>query len=382
MSRDSDAAEPRGGSRARGLFERFPHGLVLVGERGRVLSLNGRARELLALDERAAEPGALTCCEIVCDPVGAVSCLTERLLATGEPPGDVELRTAGGEVALVSGARVDAEDVRVLFQLRPAGSPRGGEPARRAPRRPSPRVHTLGVTRVEVGGEPLAGDWLGQRAGLLLKYLVAQRRRVAPSEQIAEALWPDAAAPEALASLRHYVHVLRKKLEPDRARRSASFVQTHRGGYRLDPERIWIDAEELEQRAREGLLLFADGELEPAAAILEDAVALHRGEFLADGPDAEWALQERERLHDLAARAYAALVEIELATGELDAAAEHARRLADMEPLDTDIQRQLIEICLRQGRRSDAARRYELLRTRTLRELGAEPDFALSDLTG
>jgi DNA-binding SARP family transcriptional activator len=111
-------------------------------------------------------------------------------------------------------------------------------------------------------------------------------------------------------------------------------------------------------------------------------MALHRGEFLADGPDAEWALQERERLHALAARAYAALVEIELAIGDLDAAAGHARRLADMEPLDTDIQRQLIEICLRQGRRSDAARRYELLRKRTLRELGAEPDFALSDLTG
>ena len=46
----------------------------------------------------------------------------------------------------------------------------------------------------------------------------------------------------------------------------------------------------------------------------------------------------------------------------------------------SDVQRQLIEIWLQQGRRSDAVRRYDVLRTRTLREFGEEPGFTLSDL--
>ena len=33
-----------------------------------------------------------------------------------------------------------------------------------------------------------------------------------------------------------------------------------------------------------------------------------------------------------------------------------------------------------QGRRTEAARRYAIFRTRTLREFGEEPDFQLADL--
>jgi DNA-binding SARP family transcriptional activator len=159
-------------------------------------------------------------------------------------------------------------------------------------------------------------------------------------------------------------------------------VATRAGGYQLDAEQVWIDAEELERLSQEGLRLFVEGQLDPAVAVLQEAVALYRGEFLPDEQDAEWVLDERERLHHLVARALAALVELTLATGKLGPAADYARRLADLEPLDTDVQRQFIEICLRQGRRSDAVRRYGLLRKRTLREFGTEPDFTLADLSG
>jgi DNA-binding SARP family transcriptional activator len=287
----------------------------------------------------------------------------------------------------VSAARVEAEDGRVLFQLRarPLGAAgvheTGGRGA--AYRRPRLRIETLGRMRVTVGEERLGGDWVDQRPGLLLKYLVCRRHGIAASDQIAEALWPDAAPHEALGSLRHYVHVLRERLEPGRGIRApSSFVATRPGGYQLDADMVWIDAEELERLSQEGLRVFAGGQPGPAGAILQDAVALYGGEFLPDEQDAEWALEEREHLHGLAARALAALVDLRLAAGDIDAASEYSRRLADMEPLDTDIQRQFIDICLKRGRRSDAVRRYGLLRKRTLRELGTEPDFTLSDLAG
>jgi DNA-binding SARP family transcriptional activator len=392
MSREADAPG-KGRPRARGLFERFPHGLLLVGEQRRVVSLNEKGRKLLAAAER--EPSELTCCELICHEVDrqlgiGSACVTDRVLETGEPLQDaqVELRGARGpETVSVSAARLDAEDVRVLFQLRPGTSDAGGAPAipssTVASRRPRLRIETLGRTRITVGEERLAGDWVDQRPGLLLKYLVCRRRGVAASDQIAEALWTDASPHEALGSLRHYVHVLRDRLEPTRPNRApSSFVATRPGGYQLDAEHVWIDAEELESRSQEGLRLFVEGQLDPAVGILEEGVSLYHGEFLPDEQDAEWVLEERERLHHLVARALAALVELRLATGDLGSAADHSRRLADLEPLDTDVQRQFIEICLKRGRRSDAVRRYGLLRKRTLREFGTEPDFTLADLSG
>jgi DNA-binding SARP family transcriptional activator len=316
--------------------------------------------------------------------------MTRRVLERGEPLPDVQitLEGEGDRTAVwVSASEVDAEDVRVVFQLRAGARSEAGasaaRPAKGAAAHPQLRVLTLGRFGLEVAGKPIEGRWVEERPGLLLKYLVCERHGVAPSDRIAEALWPSAGAREALTSLRHYVHVLRERLEPVRSERGgSSFVKTHRGGYRLDLERVWIDAEELERRASEGLSVLAGGEPEAAAIALEASMSLYAGEFLPDLPDADWVHEERERLHRLAARACAALVDVRLAADDLDSAAAYSRRLADLEPLDTDVQRRFIEICLRQGRRSDAVRRYDLLRSRTLREFGREPDFTLSDLDG
>ncbi len=137
MTREADAPG-KGRTRARGLFERFPHGLLLVGEKRRVVSLNEKGRELLAVDAHGAEPTTLTCCELICSALErqlevGPSCVTERVLESAEPLPDarMELERAGGaETVFVSAARVEAEDVRVLFQLRsehPRARPRSAE---------------------------------------------------------------------------------------------------------------------------------------------------------------------------------------------------------------------------------------------------------------
>jgi DNA-binding SARP family transcriptional activator len=51
-----------------------------------------------------------------------------------------------------------------------------------------------------------------------------------------------------------------------------------------------------------------------------------------------------------------------------------------MEPYDSDVQRQYIELCLARGRRTEAIRRYELFRRRLVREFDEDPDFKLDDL--
>ena len=379
---------PRSGE----LFERFPYGLMVVDREGRVLAVNERARELFAIDAAAREGGSPRCCELICGAVagqvnnGDGACLTSRTLEAASPLPEVRVdieRKGSVSAAWITSAPIDAEGSATLFHLRP-GVPqdcRCRTDADWSPHAEAPdlRITTLGTTRVERQQRSIGGLWLQHRAGQLLKYLVCERRRVVASDQIAEALWPNA-GPEALNRVRHYVHVLRERLEPERPKRAPSqLILARRGGYMLD-DRVWIDADEFEDEVGAGLALFVQGEGDAAVKRLERGLSLYTGDFFAEEPYAEWALGERDRLRELAARGLRALVRLKLSAAELDAAAGQARRLAELEPFDMDVQREFIEMCLRRGRRSEAVRRYAVVRKRALREFGEEPDFELADL--
>jgi DNA-binding SARP family transcriptional activator len=149
----------------------------------------------------------------------------------------------------------------------------------------------------------------------------------------------------------------------------------------LSRERVWIDADEFEEKIDAGLAAFESDDDLDARRLLEEALSLYHGDFLADEPYAEWAFAERERLRDLAARGLSTLGEIALAHSDTDEALSHYKRIADMYPFDTAVQRKVIALYLREGRRSDAVRRYNELRMRMVREFGAGPEFQLADLT-
>jgi DNA-binding SARP family transcriptional activator len=379
------------------LFERFPYGLVLVAWEGsRVINLNRKARDLLLSHHRHSIGPQLTCCELICQRIGALKggCLSERAVDVEEgvllPEIRMDLTTGHSRAAVwVTASPLDSDATELLFHLRQASPddrrrrnlPHGdnGLPPRDAP---ALHILTLGRFRVESEEGPLGGEWLEQRTGELLKYLVCERRRAVANDRIADALWPEAGPNEARSRARYYVHLLRERLEPNRPKRSLSqFVVAGRGGYRLNIENVRIDADEFEHEVRAGLLALLQQGAPAAVPHLESAVRLYRDDFLAENPYAEWTLNERDRLRDLAVEALRALVYAQLGADQLDAAATNARRLAEMEPFDSDVQRTLIYICLKRGRRSEAVRRYAALRQRMLRSFGEEPDFALSEVT-
>ena len=376
------------------LFEESPFGMVVTDGRGAVLSANRLASELL-LDGRDAQEGRLRCCELICSQLrsgsfAGATCLTEAALASGDRSLEVRLEAPGGasrEEILVRPTPIHDDEARVVMYLFPdywsgrvaGGRALGGEPR---PTHPATvRARTLGPLRIEVNGADVGGDWLQRRPGQLLKYLLFSRHRLAATEQIYEVLWPASPAPWNSGAIRFQVHELRNRLEPDRAGASSRLVLTRRGGYMLNPEELWIDADLFEDKAREGLTLLAQGAGEAAIPPLEAALALYRGDFLSEDPYAEWVLDERDRLREVAERALHALMELRRAAGDLEGATDCARRLASMEPLDMDVQREFLEICIRRGRRSEAMRRYSVIRERMRREFGHDPDFTLADLS-
>jgi len=369
-----------------GLFDRLPYGLFIVDGSGQVRSVNRACSETLPEIAKSLTAIPLTCCDLICDRLEGDSpqCLTEEALAGAGTLAEirVDLGAESSPDAVWVTVSPLGHDGRAVFHLRPgkADDRRRQTEAQRGTA-PRLRIFALGPTRVETSlAGSIGGNWLDQRPGQVLKYLVYTRGRVAYAEEIGQALWP-AAGPAALNSVRYFIHLLRARLEPGREARAPSrFIDSRRGGYSLDLRRAWLDVAEFEQLVGAGLAALVAEERAAARQRLDRAMNLYRDDFLADEPYAEWALEERNRLRELAARTLGALVELRLAAGDLNAAARHARHLADMEPYDSDAQRRNIELSLRRGRRSEAMRRYSLFRRRLQREFNEEPDFQLADL--
>jgi DNA-binding SARP family transcriptional activator len=240
------------------------------------------------------------------------------------------------------------------------------------------RIFALGPMRVETPEGLVCGDWLEQRPGQLLRFLVTERQRIVPTEVIASAVWGQTGR-NAPNTVRHFVHALRERLEPHRPKHAeSSFVVSRRGGYALNGERVWIDVDEFEQEVRRGRAALIAGDRVLALESFERAVALYRDDFLADEPYADWALDERERLRGIAGdtlRELAALCE-----HEPYRSASYLERLGGMEPFDNDVHKELIAALIRLGRRSRAVRHYHAFKRRVIGAFGDPPDFDLADM--
>ena len=370
--------------RAIAMYEQLPYGLVIADEQGSVLSANPAALEMGWRFGEAAPP--TSCREVFAcrKPDGPCQhgCLVERAARGGEPLPELRIdMAAGGPLSAVWVTTVPLDDACVLLHMRPGDA---RDRRRRSEshwiKDPELMIKALGRTRVDSREGPLGGNWLQQRSGQILKYLICERDRVVQAEEIAEALWPYSGR-QALSSVRHFVHALRDKLEPGRARHTTTpFIITVRGGYAINRRHVRIDADVFAEAARDGQAAAERGEDETASELLEFAISLYRGDLLEDEPYSEWAMAERDRLRGMATDALRTLARIGLARGDHATAVKHLERLAEFEPFDTDVHRELLRVLLSVGRRSEAVRRYQTFRARLAKEFNTEPGFVLADL--
>lgn len=367
------------------MFTSLPYGIVVVDGQGGVVGWNDAAERMLP--DLPADEGARRCDQLfACTMPGGPcehGCLAARAAQGGAALPEIRIDSAkpGSVSALwVTAAPLERES-RAVLHLRPGD-------ARDRRRRSDPhwisgpelRIRAFGRTRVDSAEGPLGGQWLQQRPGQVLKYLVCERNRVVYADEIAEAIWPGA-GPQGLNNVRHFVHQLRDKLEPARTKRAPSaFIVAVRGGYAVNRRHVRIDADEFEEAMQNGLAAAGRNDAAPAREALSHALALYTSDFLDDEPYAEWVYEERNRLRALAARALRALARLAVTEKDLGEAATQLERLAELEPFDPDVHRDLFTVWLAQGRRTEAARAYAAFRMRMLREFEEEPDFDLAAL--
>ena len=150
----------------------------------------------------------------------------------------------------------------------------------------------LGPLRAVRDGTPLPLGGPRQRA--VLARLLLDPARVVPVGVLIDDVWGGDPPETATKTLQKYVSELRKILGPN-------VVLTSGHGYSVDVEAGSVDA-----RRFEGLL---------AAGDFDGALALWRGEALADLPDVLFVVAERSRLQELRLVAVERRLEAELTSG-------------------------------------------------------------------
>lgn len=384
--RGGDASLEHGPDTAveRFVFDQLPYALLVLSRTGLVLTANRAASKMLSLQFDAPA----RCCDVLgCrNAAGALKnmCLTE-LLATAAP-GQTPIRTdrpgqypgTRSPLTVVPVAQDGARIVVRLYEDKPK-DPLHAIASRAVPAA-TLRISTLGRTRLQTDEGPLDGAWLEQRAGEVLQYLACERVRWVLTDEIAEAIWPNARS-SSVDNVRFVIYDLRRRLEPGRPHRGRSlFIASGKGRYRLDTSHVTVDADEFERAVDDGIEAFFAGRAGSSIERLDHALDLYKGDFLADAPYATWAILERARLYGLATKALRLRADLARNAGDVNGLLACLERLGTMEPFDMDVHRQWLTVCLELSRYGEASRHYADLQRRMRAEFGERPPFELTDL--
>jgi DNA-binding SARP family transcriptional activator/tetratricopeptide (TPR) repeat protein len=234
------------------------------------------------------------------------------------------------------------------------------------------RVQLCGGVSVEIDGRRLPDALLGGRQGrLLLAYLVCERHRSVPREELAELLWPDRMPSSWTSSLSVVVSKLRR-LFSEAGLAPTDILASSFGSYRLRlPPDARIDLEEAVQNVERAEAALRAGRTNDAVvAAAEGAEIAGRG-FSTD--DCVWVDSQRERMRDLHVRAVAALARAHLLAGQGGRAVLSARDALALDDLREDNYRLLMQALAAAGERGEALRVWERCRIMLSDELGVDP---------
>jgi len=229
----------------------------------------------------------------------------------------------------------------------------------------------LGPLEATVDGQPVALGPPRHRALLVL--LLAQANQVVPSTRLIDELWGEDPAPSAANILQGAVSQLRKALGKDA-------IETRGSGYAVRVEPDQLDVHRFERLANAGSSALETARFDEAADSLAEALALWRGEALADLTGEDAVYQVAARLEELRLTVRERLLEAELGRGRHGDVLPDVQALAREHPLRERPHGLLMLALYRCGRQAEALEAYRTTRARLVDELGIEPGPALQQL--
>jgi DNA-binding SARP family transcriptional activator/tetratricopeptide (TPR) repeat protein len=241
----------------------------------------------------------------------------------------------------------------------------GGQPDTSGATRPL-RIQLCGGLVVERNGQRIEGQIRGRQGRLLFSYLVLNRNRSMPRDELLEAVWPAAPRTRA-ADLSTLLSRLRKLL-------GRELLQGRDELRLLLPPGSWVDVDAAEEALSRADAAIAREDVRAAWGPAHAAVSISDRELLP-GLEGFWLEQRRRALFDLRLEALEALARLGLQLGgsELAAAERAARRLIELAPLRESGHMSLMEVQVARGNPAEALGTFDELRRGLRDQLGVSP---------
>jgi DNA-binding SARP family transcriptional activator len=226
----------------------------------------------------------------------------------------------------------------------------------------------------QADGSPVGGGFRRRaKVRALFTILALHRGQAVRRDILLAGLWPDKARKTALHNLNTTVYHLRHSLEPTLEHGpDSTYVQRRGDLYLLAGGRShWLDVDAFENKLAAAHRV---GNADHSERLYRQAIALYRGEFLADLNAYQldyWA--ERARYRQLYLDALQELGDLLAAQDRDDEAKELYRKVLAEDACREMAARKLMRLALRQGERTRALSQYARLEETLERELDVEP---------
>jgi DNA-binding NarL/FixJ family response regulator/DNA-binding SARP family transcriptional activator len=232
----------------------------------------------------------------------------------------------------------------------------------------------LGPLEVVDEGEPVPLARLKER--LVLGVLLLHANEFVSRERLIDELWGESPPPTARKAVNVYVSELRKAL----TRNGLDPIATVDGGYRFRVDSDELDLAHVQQLLATARERAAAGELEAAAELLREAIALWRGPTLAGLLLESHGRDEVAQLDELRLTALMDRIDCDLALGRHEDGLGELHVLVGEHPLRERLRAQLMLALYRADRQAEALDAYQQAREVLVEELGIEPSLALQRL--
>ncbi len=235
------------------------------------------------------------------------------------------------------------------------------------------QISLLGPLRVMVA-EKSVPKWSSRKDRSIFCYLATQVGREVHEETLMELFWPSKEPDKARHSLHNSVTQIRKCL----GEQARDVVQRRFDGYILSQD-CWTDLVEFESFFESARRAVRRGEKDAAVADFQRAESLVRGEFL-EGMLEDWLLEHRAQLALQSVECRTFLADDFQSRGKHLLALEIWQRVLRHDNCSEDAYRGTLVALRELGRRTEAARVYEVCLQAYREELDIEPPEGLSKL--
>jgi LuxR family transcriptional regulator, maltose regulon positive regulatory protein len=219
----------------------------------------------------------------------------------------------------------------------------------------------------------VVNDWRRDKAKSLLKHLIAHDGSV-KRDVLADLLWPELDADQAVRNLRVALHALRRAIESGAEGNQTAYVLTRGDAYELNPRtRIWVDTQAFSGLYALGATLWRRGGIEESLRTYEAVEALYRDDYLLDDLYEEWTFVRREQLKDQYLLVLMRLADSALKRKDYEGCIGYCHKILDRDASREDAYQRLMRCHAQMGRPGRALRWFELCRETLRRDLNVAP---------